>query len=198
MSFRDMRIGLAKWILHSRLQDLQVFPYFPFFATGPTSYGLKGKDMREILDTLKPMDVLLRRYNHYITSLAVPGYWGHCGIYTGDNNVVHASSREGVHKEDILSFMRADEMLILRAPYLSQEEVERVSYRLELIQGRPYDYIMEFGDDERFSCTELVKFAFKDSPRIMIQTRSSGLYKGTILPDDLIETKLQCVYTSER
>jgi len=117
--------------------DIKVFKWPMFLVYDPGSYQVKGKDMREVLNLVKPGDILLRGYNNYLDGYFIPGYFSHVGLYvgevtkddasritvpggtklfhTGKQMVVHAMA-EGVFVQDVLDFCRADRMLILRFP----------------------------------------------------------------------------------
>jgi len=117
--------------------DIKVFKWPFFLVYDPGSYLVKGFEMREVLDVVKPGDILLRGYNNYLDGYFIPGYFSHVGLYvgkvdsdheslvtipegkelfyTGEQMVVHAMA-EGVFVQDVLDFCRADRMLILRFP----------------------------------------------------------------------------------
>ena len=123
--------------------DLKVFKFPFFFLYDPGSYLVKGEDMREVIRTVEPGDILLRGYGNYLDGYFIPGYFSHVGLYlgkvdkdqldsiwsdeyapldhvkglvkNGEQMVIHAMA-EGVFMEDILNFCRCDYMAILRFP----------------------------------------------------------------------------------
>jgi Permuted papain-like amidase enzyme, YaeF/YiiX, C92 family len=125
--------------------DLKVFRWPLFFLYDPGSYMVKGKDMREVINVIRPGDILLRGYVNYLDGYFIPGYFSHVGLYLGqvdprliesiwseDDNyapldevlkhsvsgeqmVIH-SMAEGVFMEDLLNFCRCDYMIIMRFP----------------------------------------------------------------------------------
>jgi hypothetical protein len=123
--------------------DLKVFKFPLFFLYDPGSYLVKGEDMREVIKTVEPGDILLRGYGNYLDGYFIPGYFSHVGLYlgqvdaaaldsiwssdyapldqvkslvkSGDQMVIHAMA-EGVFMEDLLNFCRCDYMAILRFP----------------------------------------------------------------------------------
>jgi len=130
--FSDFGAGLMHF-----LSDLKVYRWPMFVLYDPGSYLVKGEDARKAIDTVKPGDILLRRYQHYLNGYFIPGYFSHAGLYLGNVDpddikmvpsgsgqdhfragkqmVVHALG-EGVLMEDLLSFCRCDQMAILRFP----------------------------------------------------------------------------------
>ena len=161
--------------------NILVYKYPLFIQLGHTAYKINGKHQREILDCLEPGDVLLRRYDNYLSGLILPGYFTHAAIYIGDNKIIHMLG-DGIVKEDILTFMRCDDIAVLRtkvetgrAPAVSKAE----EYLKDKIQ---YDFDFKFSDDKRFSCTELIHncydyFPIKDPMR-----------KNMVLPDDFLHS----------
>ena len=115
--------------------DIKVFKWPMFVVYDPGSYQVKGTDMREVIDVIRPGDILLRGYNNYLDGYFIPGYFSHAGLYVGEINqddekliqypdgkeffrtgkqmIIH-SMAEGVFMEDVLNFCRCDRMVILR------------------------------------------------------------------------------------
>lgn len=158
----------------SWVADIRVYTGGAVFF-GASSYGIKGPDMRNILSILHPGDVLLRRYDHYMGTFFIPGYWGHAALYEGADQVLHMLGK-GITKEDILTFMRTDHIAILRC-----EDEEKVKGAIEKAQklydqGTEYDYEFEAGDDQLY-CSEFIWQIF-DKPKEIN-------YKKWILPDNL-------------
>lgn len=154
--------------------DIRVYSGGAVFF-GASSYQIKGPDMRNILNILHPGDVLLRRYSHYLGTYFIPGYWSHAALYEGDNNVLHMLG-DGLTREDILTFMRTDNIAILRC-----EDEEKVKKAIAMAQdlydkGTEYDYEFET-DDNQLYCSELIWLIY-DKPK---EVR----YKKWILPEDL-------------
>lgn len=155
-------------------------PMFILFGHG--AYKINGKDQRGILNVIQPGDVLLRRYDHYISGLMIPGYFTHAAIYVGENNVIHMLG-EGICKEDILTFMRCDNIAVLR--YTDKTKVDdaiNIAYT-QLEKGVEYDYDFDFKDADKLSCTELVHhvFGYPEIPRV------NPKY---LVPDDFINSDL--------
>lgn len=133
------------------LGDIKYFPWPLFFVYDPKGYQVKGHEVRQVIDTIQPGDILLRGYNKYLSGLFIPGYFSHSGIYLGEiteadkarfdpplsdeqlerfhpgkQMVLHAMA-QGVFMEDVINFCRCDRMIILRFPKTLQEQPEASS-----------------------------------------------------------------------
>jgi uncharacterized protein YycO len=155
-----MKLKLPKFILE--FSGHAYFHKYPmFFVYKPNIHKVRGRAVREILNVVEPGDILLRRFDGYLNSLCT-GFWGHAGIYVGNNNMVHSVSA-GCIKEDILNFCRADAVCILRL-YAPGEQATTKALLMSQM-NTPYDY--EFSStNESYYCTELVDMVhdhvFKD------------------------------------
>jgi len=157
---------------------------------GDSSYKIKGPHMRGILETLVPGDVLLRRYNNYLGSIIISGYWSHAAIYMCHNSVVHMLGK-GIVKEDILTFMRTDDITILRCAdegLINQALTKATEYLNEDVD---YDYNFTTKDDNKMYCTELILNCFfcKDLEYLFS--------KHIVKPDLLLDTIFKTVWTTQ-
>lgn len=173
----DIKAAVISWFA-----DIRIYKG-GFVLFGESSYQLKGNEMREILNLIQPGDILLRRYSHYIGSLMVPGYFSHAAIYVGDNKIIHMLG-EGITKEDILIFLRCDDIALLRAK--TPEFIQSILHKAELYfeQGIKYDYNFNTKDGKKFYCTEFV-----DSCADNIVLKSLKKRKTT-MPDDFLNETL--------
>ncbi|MDZ7858418.1 YiiX/YebB-like N1pC/P60 family cysteine hydrolase [Sphaerotilus sp.] len=136
---------LSEWFL-TIFGDIKVFRFPFFLVYDPGSYQVKGDDVRALLRVLQPGDILLRAYTNYLDGKFIPGKFSHAGLYcgavgeddralagtrqrsrgardeaqsalfhTGEQMVIHAMA-EGVFIEDILTFSRCDQLVVLRLP----------------------------------------------------------------------------------
>ena len=117
--------------------DIKVFRWPFFLLYHPTGYQVKGDEVRQVIDTIRPGDILVRGYRNYLDGLFIPGYFSHVGLYLGEvtdadrQHVTHAdgerhfrsgkqmvihSMAEGIFLEDVINFCRCDRMAILRFP----------------------------------------------------------------------------------
>ncbi len=163
--------------LLSFFSDIRIYPG-GFILFGKSSYKINGTDMRSILNVLQPGDVLLRRYSHYLGSILIKGYFSHAAIYVGDNIVVHMLG-EGITREDILTFLRCDDITILRADQVAAVYAKVKAEELST-QGIPYDYDF-VSDDKKLYCTELIDDVFNHPV-------GREKYGKVILPDDFLNS----------
>ena len=171
-----------RWFL-SWSADIRIYPG-GIILFGDSHYHLKGDDMREILNVLEPGDILLRRYSHYLGSVLVPGYFSHAAVYVGDDQVIHILG-EGITKEDILVFMRCDDMAVLRCT--EPDRRDKVISRAwdQLAKGVEYDYDFDTDDSSKFYCTEFVEYC------LGYPTRERSMFEiKQILPDSFMASSV--------
>jgi len=169
--------------------DIKVFKYPLFILYDPGSYLLKGEDMRQVINSIQPGDIIIRGYKNYLDGYFIPGFFSHVGLFlgpisqldinnhadestkslikVGDQMVIH-SMAEGVFMEDVLNFCRCDYMAILRRKpaaedltiaNLNWDEVKKIA----LSQlGKPYDFEFNFSDYNNLSCTEFVYVCYEN------------------------------------
>ena len=121
--------------------NIKYYPWPLFCIYDPKGYQVKGDEVREIINLIRPGDILVRGYDKYLSGAFIPGYFSHVGLYvgevkeedkrffdasagivdqeeyfsTGEQMVVHAMA-QGVFMEDIINFCRCDRLAILRFP----------------------------------------------------------------------------------
>ena len=54
--------------------DCYLHPKPLFITYKPHHHKVSGTEVREILNTMKPGDILLRRYDGYLNTILTPGY----------------------------------------------------------------------------------------------------------------------------
>ena len=117
--------------------DIRIFKWPFFLVYMPQGYLVKGEDVREVIETIKPGDIVIRGFKDYLDGFFIPGVFTHAGIYLGElgdsdkenlsplcqesgfkkgKQMVSHAMAEGVFLEDIINFCRCDYMLILRFP----------------------------------------------------------------------------------
>jgi len=180
--FYDIKAAVINWF-----SDIRIYPG-GFVLFGASSYQIEGKHMRSILNVIRPGDVLLRKYKYYIGSMMIPGYFSHAAIYVGDDSVIHMLGT-GIVREDILTFMRCDDITILRA-----DQVAAVYAKIKAVEfldkGIPYDYDF-VSDDSKFYCTELIDDIY-DHP---VGREKEG---KVIIPDDFLSCNFFKVVWTKR
>jgi len=192
-----LRYNISKFIISSWVGDIQVFKIPPFIFFGASSYKLKGHMQREIIDLMQPGDVFMRRYDSYIAGRMIPGFWSHCGVYVGDNLVLHASPNGGVIKEDVLTFFRTDYVAVLRVPEIIREQVkEEVPVEARKYLGTDYDYEFDFSKPNALSCTEYMQVLYNKYPGIDIRPINSGIFKGKVPPDQMFKAGFLQIFSN--
>ena len=172
-----IKSGFLKWF-----SDIQLFKTPLWILFGKSSYNINGIDSRNIINILRPGDLLLRRYDHYIAGLFIPGYFTHLALYVGEDSVIHMLG-EGICKEDILTFLRCDNIQVLRHsdPLKSEEAVKKA---FEYLSDKiPYDYSFNFQLQDKFSCTEMGDKCYGGL------NYTSKKMKDVISPDDFLTVK---------
>lgn len=206
MSFKSSLLNL--------FGSIEIHPYPMFIMFKTDHYKIKGHHKLQLLKVLREGDILLRRYDQYISGLMMPGYWQHSAYYAGNEQIIHMGFG-GIASEDILTFMNADDILVLRPPdpALIPEATRRAKLLLDMKVKYDYDFdnddlvnVDEIKSDDnvvipeslkrvprRFYCTEFTQFIY-DNPSIIVKVGSDTFYKklsrkyagNPILPDDLL------------
>lgn len=184
------------------LGDIKIFKYPLFLVYDPGSYQIKGSDLRNILDLIKPGDIFLRGYTNYLDGYFIPGSFSHAAVYYGGNDMAH-SMAEGVFKEDILTFTRCDFITILRFNHITQSDIRIFQENCDKLIGHEYDFEFKSGDD-KYYCSEFVTKVFEhkqEELNVFPEELSylGGLVKKTaILPDAFLFSEgLHPVFSSE-
>jgi hypothetical protein len=184
---KKLRMLISKWAIRI-FGDVQFFPY-PFFCLlwGNTHYRVKGSEVRRLIELLKEGDVILRRYDRYVSAWFIPGFWTHVGLMATDKTVIHATTK-GVIEEDILTFLRADHVMVLR--FQDEEAAQKAASMSRSLLGRDYDFLFDASDDTRLYCSELIKHCY---PGVFDE-----LGTGMIPPDKLVIDKLEELHESKK
>ena len=173
-SFRDVKKKIIDFIGNIKIYSGGIV----FF--GDNGLGLKGPDWREILDIIKPGDIVLNAHNHYLSSFFIKGNYGHVGLYVGDNKIIHVIG-DGILKQDILTFLRADDVVVVRPE--NQELVPQAisnAYN-QLEKDVQYDYDFNRDDTAQFYCSEFTDFCYG-----YLLKESVSKDKNFIFPDDYL------------
>lgn len=155
-----MGLQLPKWALE--FSGKLLVHNFPFFALyNPGHHKVTGAEVRQIMDTAQPGDILLRRYDGYLNTIFTPGFWGHAALYAGENSVIHAIG-EGVVSEDIITFCRTDSVCLLRPKSATAEDLDRAIACAKKHQKHRTKYDYRFSDrNGTVYCTELVNICYR-------------------------------------
>ncbi|ABS28458.1 hypothetical protein [Anaeromyxobacter sp. Fw109-5] len=151
-------MGRVRDALLAVLGDVKVFRWPMWIVYDPGSYRVKGRDMRAVIERVRPGDVLVRGFDAYLDGKLIPGLFSHVGLFlgrtgevdraaappehregfaVGEQTVIHAIA-EGVVTEDVLDFCRCDRLAVLRFPA-----------QLRARPGAPPDDPRALGEQER-------------------------------------------------
>lgn len=147
-------MNLFKWLKKKFLTffgDIKVFRFPLFVVYDPDDFAISGEDTRDIIDTIQPGDLILRKYKHYLDGYFIPGKYSHTGIYIGNGEVIHAVA-EGVSYVDLIDFTRCDGIAIVRPISGQNEAIEKAKEFVE--NGIHYDFDFKDGNKDLY-CHEL-------------------------------------------
>ena len=169
----SLKLKLSKFII-KLFGDVQFFSG-PFFCLlwGNTHYKVRGDESRVILNTLKKGDILTYRFDRYVSTRFIPGFWTHVALYIGDDKIIHAVTR-GVVEDDILTFLRTDYVGVLR-PKVSSEDIDKAVSLARGMVGKKYDFLFDSHNDERMYCSEVVRNAY---PVLFADMKEDGIPPG--------------------
>ena len=85
--------------------NIRISKYPPFMYYDTVDYKVKGDRILEIMEILKPGDIILRGYDSYLDGKFIddPLKYSHGAIYIGNNTIIHAVA-EGVSEIDVIDF----------------------------------------------------------------------------------------------
>jgi hypothetical protein len=219
--FSSIRNGFLKFF-----GDIKVFK-FPFFMLyDPGSYKVKGHEIRKVIDSLQPGDIMIRGYSNYLDGFFIPGFFSHAGLYLGETNkkdlllpeileskfyegrqVVIHSMAEGVFMEDAITFCKCDYLVILRRSADTEPDADFAADFKNVYQkalknlGKGYDFKFDFSNIGNLSCTELVYVCnddFLSRYEVKLKPRRVLFRKRNLLiPDDFITKAFQVVFASQ-
>lgn len=159
-------------------------PFWVIFD--PELHKVKGLQVREILNSVEPGDILIRRVDGYLGSKLTPGYWSHAGLYIGGNEICH-SIASGVVYEDILDFCRTDHICLAKVKASNLQKFEATERAREM-EHEHLEYDFTFSDNNgKVYCTEFINLCYSglfNSDYSMVVS-----VKHAFLPDDLYKSK---------
>lgn len=160
--------NIKQGLLHT-MGNVRIYNRPLWFVFNPKGYQIKARQIRKALAVLQPGDVVVRKYNTYLSSYFIPGRFSHSGLYVGKKTVqgmetevvVHALG-SGVQMTDVMDFfMCCDEFAILRP--LCEDSVKEEACKIaEGYIGTSYDY--DF----------MISLDYKN--RDEVQTRTKSVY----------------------
>ena len=176
--------------------DIKIFK-FPFWLVyDPDDFQVTGEKTLEIMEILKPADIIVRGFTHYADGKFIPSKtgWSHGAIYIGDGKIIHAVA-EGVSETNIVEFTRCDRIAIFRPKKGMNRAIKKAK---EFLKNKtPYDFGFEKGVSAIY-CFELCGECY-DKLNIPRKTVSKffGLIKkeDVFLADSFFESPdLECVF----
>lgn len=152
--------------------DIKVYKWPMFMVYCPTTFDIKGKQTRDILNIIDLGYVIQRGYTNYLDGMFIPGKYSHSGIYVGNGKVIHAVA-EGVCMIDIIDFVRCDKVRILKPKKYSAMAIKRAFNYL----GTQYDFDFE-DTDKSLYCHELVVHCYEEANIQKMQPKLLGMTFG--------------------
>jgi len=140
-----------------------------FVLFGDSHHKIKGPDLRAVLNCVQPGDLVLRRFDNYVSSFFIKGRFSHIGIYVGDGEIIHVGG-DGIKKEDILTFLRADDGAVARCKDVSLIPIAIKNARAQYAAGVEYDYFFNTDSPDKFYCSEFTDYCYDYILRGMIDT----------------------------
>lgn len=162
---------IKQWFL-TIFGDIKIFR-FPFFMIyAPDTFRVKGYDTRNAMELIKPGDIVLRKYIHYLDGYFIPGKYSHSSLYVGNGKIIH-SVADGVEYIDLIDFLRCDGFCILRQndEALAAKAVEFA--KNAVANKMQYDFDFK-SDNDSYYCHELVATAYKG---LNIEKKSVVMFK---------------------
>lgn len=134
----------------------------------------------DLLEILKPGDVMVTRHDFVASNLFLPGYWPHAALYIGSGNEREAlgieldaqiakrwsgevrtleAKKDGVLFRPLSETLEVDELVVIR-PDLSKDEIAEGLKRVCAHEGKGYNFDFDFFRSDQLVCTEVVFRAF--------------------------------------
>lgn len=153
--------------------NTKVFKFPLWLVYDPDQPKVDGEHILRIMSKVRPGDVIMRGWRHYLNGYFIPGDYSHGGICIGGNKVIHAVP-QGVVECNIIDFIMADRILVLRPTHGQEFALERA--KDAVANEVPYDFKMTEGDDA-FYCFELCAYCYRP---LAISKRRPELLGGLV------------------
>ena len=139
--------------------SIKIFKFPMFIVYDPSEYEIDGAHMKKALDLLKPGDIVLRGYNHYLDGYFIddPNGYSHGAVYIGNDTIVHAVAK-GVSEINSIDFMKCDRICIIRPNRGQNEAIEKA--KKFAADNVPYDFYFKHGSSALY-CFELCYYCYK-------------------------------------
>lgn len=123
------------------------------FATKPPK--TTSRQILDLLDIIKPGDVICRKYTYYLDSYLIPGKYSHSGIVINKDKMVHSIS-DGVSYIHPIDFIKdTDGFIVLRPKYENDEAINKTLLQCEYYIDNKIKYDFLFNDPNKLYCHEL-------------------------------------------
>ena len=139
------------------------------------------KNFNNVIPHLKKWDIVCMKSPNRLTDKFIPGYFGHVGIYLGDN-VFAESTQKGVIFSHSYNFAEGNIFVIIRPNTISHEQNLRMLQVLNAQIGKNYDFNFNIESPDMIFCTELVYLVYEQIPWKTKRIAS----QFTISPDYLV------------
>ena len=163
--------------------DIKIFHWPLWIIYDPDDYQIAGENVKEIMDLIRPGDIILRGYRHYLDGKFIPNFpndeigkgFSHGAIYVGEDKIIHAVA-QGVSEINVIDFCQCDRIAVFRPKRGAKTAVKIARSCI----GKEYDFDFESGNGSLY-CFELCKKAYPklDIKPVLIK-RFFGLVKKTV------------------
>ena len=189
-------MNVFKKIWHKFLDifgELHISKYPLWMMYDPTYFKMTGTKILEVLNLVKPGDILIRGYDGYADGYFIPysenhGRYSHAGIYVGNNEVIHAVS-PCVSTIHLIDFVECDRLAILRPKSgIDKAILNAKAFAKNVIK---YDFDFSKGSNSLY-CFELCAECY---PNLAIERKDARILGGLIrrnecyLASSLFESK---------
>jgi len=174
--------------------NVKCFRFPLWLVYDPDDYQISGENVLEILDVLKPGDIILRGYDKYLDGKFIPNFkndvigvgFSHGAVYLGDNTILHAVA-EGVSEINVVDFCQCDRIAIFRP---RKGGTKKAIANVKKCIGKKYDFIFQENNNNVY-CFELCKIAYPNSDiKTMTIKRFFGLFRKKVyVAQSIIEAK---------
>jgi hypothetical protein len=192
-----------------------IFPYagnslFGKVGNRITNRVRQKKYATQLLSVLEPYDILISKSTGHLTSVVIPGHFGHASLWLGDKapqkrkkimsvilkdrstrfkikeKKMAEALRNGVQLSNLEEYADGDEFLVIRPSSLTEENKKNIVENTMKHLHKKYDFNFDIESPDMINCTELVYLAYD-----FIEWKVRyfmGRY--TLFPDDLLITAL--------
>jgi hypothetical protein len=162
------------------------------------------KNASNLQPFLRPFDLVLMRSPNHLTNKFIPGYFGHVGIWLGNNFVerylikpfekhrkdgvgIVEVLRSGLQISTLKEFADGEIFLVMRPENLTRKQKRSILFNIRKQLTKSYDFNFDIESPEAITCTELVYLTY-DYVEWRIRYT---MERYTISPDDLVLTALK-------